>query len=320
MPDELKAKESVFWIPVEKIKPNPYQPRTEFDEASLKGLAESIRQYGILQPLVVTRLEKDTDTGTAVEYELVAGERRFRAANILGLREVPVIIRREEPAKVRLELALVENVQRQDLNPLDRAKAYKRLTSEFGIDQKEIALRIGKSRESVANTVRILMLPENMQQAVAEGKITEGHTRPLLMLSTRPEEQRELFRDILDHSISVREAEHISRRIARERARKVDDLPSVETRAVEEKLGSLLGTRVEIHKEPGGRGKISIEFFSDEELYGITSKLMQPPEDNISEAASPPESDQVQQEDLVPQDPPAPASAGEEVGDQPFTV
>ncbi|MEK7576436.1 MAG: ParB/RepB/Spo0J family partition protein [Patescibacteria group bacterium] len=312
MNEEPKAKESVFWIPTEKIKPNPYQPRTEFDEAALKGLAESIRSYGILQPIVVTRLEREDENGISVEYEIVAGERRFRAASMLGLREVPVIIRREEPAKVRLELALVENVQRQDLNALERAKAYKRLMDEFDVDQKEIALRIGKSRESVANTVRILMLPENIQQAVADGKITEGHTRPLLMLSGRPEEQQELFQDILDHNISVREAERISRRIARERARKVEDLPTAETRAVEERLGSLLGTRVEIHKDNGGRGKISIEFFSDEELYGITSKLMLPPEESIAEPAKANFSEQVVDEPLVPPLPPP--------EDQPFTV
>lgn len=287
MIDEPKAKESVFWIPVEKIKPNPYQPRTEFDEVGLKGLAESIRQYGILQPLVVTRFEREQDDGIAVEYELVAGERRYRAAVMLGLREVPVIIRREEHAKVRLELALVENVQRQDLNPLERAKAYKRLTEEFGVDQKEIAIRIGKSRESISNTVRILMLPEYIQAAVAASSITEGHTRPLLMLSARPEEQKELFEDIIAHHISVREAERISRRIARERARKVDDLPTAETRAVEERLQQMLGTRVEIMKEAGGRGKIAIEFFSDEELYGITAKLMRPQEEENTSPVAP---------------------------------
>jgi len=273
MVEEPRAKESVFWIPIDKIKPNPYQPRTEFDEAGLKGLAESIRQYGILQPLVVTREEQHTEAGTLVDYELVAGERRFRAARMIGLPEVPVIIRKEEPAKVRLELALVENVQRQDLNAIERAIAYKRLMDEFGMDQKEIALRIGKSREAIANTVRILMLPEEIKNAVASGSITEGHTRPLLMLSTRPEDQKQLFEDIIAHHISVREAERISRRIARERARKVDDLPSDETRAIEEKLEQVLGTRVAITKEGRGRGKISIEFFSDEELYGITARL-----------------------------------------------
>lgn len=274
MSDELKAKESVFWIPVEKIKPNPYQPRKEFDEAALKGLAESIRQYGILQPLVVTRAEEERETGTEVTYELVAGERRFRASQMVGLREVPVIIRKDEPARVRLELALVENIQRQDLNPVERAEAYKRLMDEFGMKYADIAERIGKSREAVTNTVRMLALPEEMLTALREGKITEGHTRPLLMLSGRPAEQKELFEDIIDHHMSVREAERISRRIARERARKVDDLPTAETRAVEEKLGTALGTRVEIQKLPGGKGKISIEFFSDEELYGITAKLM----------------------------------------------
>ncbi len=289
MPDELKAKESVFWIPVEKVKPNPYQPRTEFDEAALQGLAESIRQYGILQPLVVTRVERTTDEGTSVEYELVAGERRFRAAQMVNLPEVPVIIRKEEPARVRLELALVENIQRQDLNPIERAVAYKRLMEEFKLDHGEISKRVGKSRESISNTIRMLALPQELQDAVRSGTISEGHTRPLLMLSTRPQEQKELFEDIVAHHISVREAERISRRIARERARKVEDLPTAETRAVEEKLQNMLGARVEIHKEGGGRGKISIEFFSDEELYGIASKLMADTEHTRVPAPSEPE-------------------------------
>ncbi|MDA1335197.1 MAG: ParB/RepB/Spo0J family partition protein [bacterium] len=289
MTDALKEKESVFWIPTDKIKPNPYQPRTEFNGAALKGLAESIRQYGILQPMVVTRLEVETPSGIDVYYEIVAGERRFRASQLIGLKEVPVIIRREEPAKVRLELALVENVQRQDLNPVERAVAYRRLVEEFSVDQKEIAQRIGKSRESIANTIRILQLPEEILEAVRAGVITEGHTRPLLMLSKRPEEQKELFQDIIDHRLSVREAERISRRIARERARKMDDLPSAETREVEEKLGNILGTRVEIQRNSGGKGKISIEFFSEEELRGLTSKLIQEQQEKLTESLAPAE-------------------------------
>jgi len=287
MNEESRAKESIFWIPTEQIKPNPYQPRTEFDEAALKGLSESIRQYGILQPLVVTRIERETEMGTQVSYELVAGERRFRASQMIGLREVPVLIRREEPAKIRLELALVENVQRQDLNPVERARAYRRLVDEFAMDQKEISARIGKSREAITNTMRILALPDFMIDAVARGVITEGHTRPLLMLSQRPVEQKELFEDIVEHKISVREAERLSRRIARERARKVDDLPSDETRAAEEQLQSKLGTRVEIQKLPGGRGRISIEFYSDEELHGITEKLMNAPETSAAPNSEP---------------------------------
>ena len=206
---------------------------------------------------------------------------------MIGLREVPVIIRKDEPARVRLELALVENIQRQDLNPVERAVAYKRLIDEFGMKAPEIADRVGKSREAIINTIRMLALPEEMLQAVREEKITEGHTRPLLMLSSRPAEQKELFEDILEHHMSVREAERISRRIARERARKVEDLPTAETRAVEEKLGNALGARVEIQKLPGGKGKISIEFFSDEELYGITAKLMKPAKEELSLDAQP---------------------------------
>src|SRR3989344_924797 len=176
--------DAVFWIEVEKIHPNPYQPRHEFDQAKLKDLAESIRMYGVLQPLIVTRKEVYHDGGgMSVEYELISGERRLRASKLAGLSQVPALIRHtEEDARVKLELAIIENLQREDLSPVDRARSFDRLAKEFGLKQAQIAEKVGKSREYVSNSMRILSLPDEMITALEEGKISEGHTRPLLML------------------------------------------------------------------------------------------------------------------------------------------
>ena len=264
----------IFWVETEKIKPNPLQPRRSFDEEQLKGLAESIRQYGVLQPLVVIRKEYEIDTGTAVDYELVAGERRLRASKLAGLNQVPVIVRQEPAERVKLELALIENIQREDLNPVERATAFKRLIDDFNMKQREVGVKIGKSREFVGNSVRILNLPKEMLEALSEGKINEGHTRPLLMLSDRSEDQQLLFKDILYKNLSVRDAEKISRHIARDRARKQDDFPDQQTRQAEEKLAQALGTRVSIEKKGQG-GVIAISFFSDEELTDLLEKIAQ---------------------------------------------
>ena len=176
--------DSIFWIEVDKIKPNPFQPRKEFNEAALQDLADSIRQYGVLQPLVVTRKEiQKADGGLASEYELIAGERRLRASKIAGLAQVPVLIREgQETDMMKLELAIIENLQREDLNPIDRARAFDRLANEFGFKHAQIGEKIGKSREYVSNSLRLLTLPQEMQDALAGGQISEGHTRPLLML------------------------------------------------------------------------------------------------------------------------------------------
>src|SRR3989344_1853394 len=155
---------SIFWVEVDRIKPNPFQPRKSFNEASLASLAESIRSYGVLQPLTVTRKEiEKSGEGIAVEYELVAGERRLRAAKLAGIREVPVVIRSgEDDDRLQLQLAIIENLQREDLNPVDRAQAFKRLVEEFGLKHVEIGKRVGKSREYVSNSLRILLLPQDM--------------------------------------------------------------------------------------------------------------------------------------------------------------
>ncbi len=261
---------SIFWIEVEKVKPNPFQPRRDFDQARLQDLADSIRMYGVLQPIVVTRHEvAREDGGLATEYELISGERRLRASKLAGLSQVPVLIRaQEENERVKLELAIIENLQREDLNPVDRARAFKRLADDFNFKHSQIAEKVGKSREYVTNTMRLLALPEEMLKAVSEGKISEGHTRPLLMLSERPEEQNTLFKEIIYKKLTVREAEAISRRIAYDRVRKKERAFDPELVELEERLAESLGTRVQIERKDQG-GRLVIDFFSNSDLQTI---------------------------------------------------
>lgn len=266
--------DSIFWVEVDRIKPNPFQPRREFDEAKLKDLAESIRQYGILQPLVVTRKETEkSDGGIVVEYELIAGERRLRASKLAGLAQVPVIIRdASDGEKMKLELAIIENLQREDLNPMDRARAFDRLVSEFGFKHGQVAERVGKSREYVSNTIRLLALPATMQEALVAGSIAEGHTRPLLMLIDRPEQQETLFKEIILKRLTVREAEYIARRIATDRARKKELEP--ELADLERQLTETLGTRVRIEKRDNG-GRLLIDYFTPDDLRSLAARLEQ---------------------------------------------
>ena len=259
---------------VDRIKPNPFQPRRQFSEHKLIDLAGSIRQYGILQPLVVTRRETSKeDGGLVVEYELIAGERRLRASRIAGMERVPVIIRTgDENDQMKLEIAIIENLQREDLNPIDRANAFSQLVTKFKFKHSEIAKKMGKSREYVSNSLRLLTLPEHMQQALSEGNITEGHSRPILMLVDRPEEQETLFKEIQYKKLTVREAEAIARRIARDRVRKKDRSFSPEIIELEQKLTESLGTRVQIESGEIG-GKIVIDYFSEDDLYNLLATL-----------------------------------------------
>jgi ParB family chromosome partitioning protein len=260
---------SIFWIDVEKIKPNPFQPRREFDEARLKDLADSIRQYGVLQPLVVSRMEvQKEDGGIGVEYELIAGERRLRASTIAGLLQVPVIIRVGDDNMAKLELAIIENLQREDLNAVERARAFFRLAEEFKFTHLQIGTKVGKSREYVSNTLRLLALPQEVLDALSAGKVSEGHTRPILMLTDRPEEQMVLFKEIMFKKMTVRDAEKIARKIAFDRVRKKEYLPDPEITEIEEKLQETLGTRVHIEKKEQG-GYITIDFFTNEDLRTI---------------------------------------------------
>lgn len=273
-PSQIQQKQdTIFWVETEKISPNPLQPRKEFDENKLKELADSIRQYGILQPLVVVRQEKEVESGTVVEYELIAGERRLRASKLLGLKQVPVIIRDEPSEILKLELALVENIQREDLNPMERARAFKELIKKFSYTLLETAKKIGKSKPYVSNTLRLLDLPPHMQKALEEGRISEGHTRPLLMLSDQPLEQGNLFNSMLARPISVREAEALGRRLASHRARKTEFKIDPYTKSIEEKLKQILGARVSIEKRGEQGGRISFDFFSEEEMRGFLHKI-----------------------------------------------
>ncbi len=264
---------SIFWIEVEKIKPNPYQPRRDFEESKLKDLADSIRQYGVLQPLVVSRMEiEKPDGGLAVEYELIAGERRLRASRLAGLAQVPVLIRTGDDSMMKLELAIIENLQREDLNAVDRARAFLKLAEEFKFTHAQIGVKVGKSREYVSNTMRLLSMPDEILKALAEGKISEGHTRPIMMLNDRPEEQMTLFKEIYYKRITVREAEQIARHIAHDKVRKKELIPDQEVLQIEEKLREALGTRVQIERKEVG-GHITIHFFSNEDLKSIIGLL-----------------------------------------------
>jgi ParB family chromosome partitioning protein len=274
--------DAIFWIEVDKIKPNPFQPRREFDEAQLKSLSDSIRQYGVLQALVVTRKEvQRPDGGIGVEYELVAGERRLRASKLAGLTQVPALIRTAEDTDLmKLELAIIENIQREDLNAVDRAHAFQRLYKEFNLTHAEIGKKVGKSREYVSNTLRILMLPDYVLTALSEGKITEGHTRPLMMLIDRKEEMDTLFKEILYKKLNVRESELIARNIAVEKARRLVDPELID---IENHFKEKLGTRVRIEKRDQG-GVVKIDFFNKDDLRNLLSQII---EEQKAEALAP---------------------------------
>lgn len=260
---------SIFFIDTDKIHPNPFQPRREFQEQPLKDLSESIRQYGVLQPLVVSRVERETaDGGLLTEYELIAGERRLRASKLAGLLQVPAIIRVGDDNMMKLEIAIIENLQREDLNPVERARAFARLVEEFKFTHTQIGQKMGKSREYVSNSLRLLLLSAEILDALSAGKISEGHTRPLMMLNTRPEEQMTLFKEIMFRKITVREAERIARRIATEKVRKQSLLPNADLMVIEQKLQETLGTRVHIEPKEAG-GKITIDYFSNDDLDTI---------------------------------------------------
>jgi len=267
--------DSIFWIEVDKIKANPFQPRTEFNEDRLRDLADSIRQYGVLQPLVVTRKEVEhQDGGLTTEYELIAGERRWRASKMAGLLQVPALIRTgDETDKLKLEMAIIENLQREDLNPVDRAVAFSKLSSEFGMKHIDIAKRVGKSREYVSNSIRIMGLPQEMLDAVVTRKITEGHTKPILMLVDYPEEQITLFKEITLKHLTVREAEEIARRIATDRVRKKERVIDPGIIDFEQRLTEKYGTRVKVEKRNNNGGRVTIDFFSGDDLKKILGML-----------------------------------------------
>ncbi|MHB0867998.1 MAG: ParB/RepB/Spo0J family partition protein [Chloroflexota bacterium] len=248
-------------IDLDRISPNPRQPRTLMKEEALADLAESIRQHGVLQPLIVTRAGQN--------YTLVAGERRWRAARLAGLRTVPALVKDTSPHQM-LELALVENIQRQDLGPLEEAAAYRQLLEEHGLTQEEVARRVGKSRSAVANSLRLLNLPPEAKSALEEGRITEGHARTLLSLPTA-EQQLQLLKSMLSSTVTVRQAEEAARR-GSGKGRRAESHRPIEVVDLENRLREALRTKVELRRGRKG-GRLVIHFYSDEELEGIYQML-----------------------------------------------
>ncbi|MEK9157759.1 MAG: ParB/RepB/Spo0J family partition protein [Patescibacteria group bacterium] len=265
-------KENVFYVEIAKIEANPDQPRHDFDGDALKELAGSIRKYGVLQPLLVTKVETSSARGLDVTYKLIAGERRLRASRMAGLPHVPVIIRDDfRSDKDKLEVALIENVQREDLNPIEEAEAYSKLSKDFGLTQKEIAEKVSKSREVVANTIRLLNLPEDMRMALKEGKIPRASARALLAFSDA-KKQREVYESILAGGVSSREVEDTASALNPvKRARKVVESKFV---GLEKNLAEKLGTHVQIHGAAVSGGKIVIKFASLEDLNTIAKNII----------------------------------------------
>jgi ParB family chromosome partitioning protein len=253
-------------LPVAQLKPNRFQPRTQFDEEAIEELAASIRAQGVVQPLVVS---PDAD-GT---YTIVAGERRWRASRRAGLEQVPVVVRKVADDRELLELALVENLQRSDLSPLEEAEAYLVLQEKFGLSQEAIAARVGKARTTVTNALRLLRLPEEVQELMREGRLTAGQARPLLGLSGR-EAQVGLAERAVREGLTARDLERLSSEPAREKATKKPRPVEVHTAAAEEKLTRCLQTRVEIRRRGKG-GILHIHFHSEEELMRLYDFLVE---------------------------------------------
>lgn len=276
--NELVPQEYVFHIEVDKITPNPSQPRRDFNEAAIRDLANSIREFGILQPIVVSKIGKETPDGMDVEYQLIAGERRLLASRLLGLRVIPAIIRNVDLEREKLEIAVIENLQRENLNPVEMARAFQRLQEEFRMTQREIAAKLGKSRETVANTVRLLDLPEYIQDALQKGNFSESHAR-LLLAVENPAAQRRLFDEIAEHGLTTRDVKERVKQLGggmghRGRpslAEMEANLPP-EMRVLQDELSSSLGAPVQIQKGASS-GKITISFYSQEELENILRKL-----------------------------------------------
>jgi ParB family chromosome partitioning protein len=262
-------KESVFDIEVERITSNPFQPREEMDQKELAGLAESIKEHGILQPLIVTKSTKDSSRGQEAQYTLIAGHRRLAAGKMAGLKLVPAIIR-DSTEQQKLELALVENIQRSDLNAMDRAKAYKRLHDEFDLTHDEIGRKIGKSREVVTNTTRLLNLPLEVQKAIQGGRITEGHGRMLAGIKSE-QTQKALFLEIIKNNLNVRQIEQRVKEVSvSPHRRKVFMDPEVKKIAGD--LTNYFERKVEISRRALG-GRVIIEFADKTDLEKMVKKI-----------------------------------------------
>lgn len=257
---EENVKDKILQVEVEKIAVNPMQPRQKFTDSQLEELVKSIKDHGIIQPLIVSR---DND-----KYELIAGERRLRSAKIVGLKKVPVIVR-DARTREKLELALIENIQREDLNPIDLAVAYKKLVDEFGLTQEEVAKQVGKSRPSVTNALRLLNLPEEIKLAIIDGRITEGHAKYLAGLDNE-EKQMSLFRRILHNKLSVSDTNQEAKRMGGTKSARIKINYADKPR--EFAFREFFGAKAEI-KRKGRGGQIVIDFYSDDELEEIVNKI-----------------------------------------------
>ena len=257
---EEKEKDD-FMVKITKVEPNREQPRKKFDEDALLELAESLKQYGILQPLLVQKRDD--------YYEIIAGERRWRAAKLAGLKEVPVIVKDLSDQEI-MEISLIENIQREDLNPIEEAHAYKRLLTEFNLKQDEVAERVSKSRSAITNSMRLLKLCDKVQQMIIDEKLTMGHVRPLIGIED-PEEQYAIAQKIFDERLTVRETEKLLKKIQKEKEnpkKKEDSSVSMDFlyENLEEQMKQILGTKVNIHPKKNNKGKIEIEYYSQDEL------------------------------------------------------
>ncbi len=272
--DAAETEEKFFLCDIDKISANPHQPRSYFDEDKLQQLADSIREKGIIQPLLVTR-------GKGNRYTLVAGERRLRAASLAGLDEVPVVLMEETGANESLELALIENIQRHDLNPIEEAAAYARLMDEFQLTQEEVARKVGRQRSTVTNVLRLLALPPTLQDDVARGRITEGHARVLLRLKDQPERLQEVRDRIVNEELSVRAVERLCRqkpagqapaRREAPSAAQSEELPPTYCAAVVNQLTNHLNAKVRLVQQ-GQRGRLEIEYYSSDDLDRLIGLL-----------------------------------------------
>lgn len=260
--EESGSNDGVVMVKISKVEPNKNQPRKQFDEDSLLELADSIKLYGVLQPLLV--LDKEN------YYEIIAGERRWRAAKLAGIKEIPVIIKEYTEREI-VEISLIENIQRENLNPIEEAIAYKRLLEDFNLKQDEIAERVAKSRTAVTNSIRLLKLDEKVQQMLIDEMISTGHARALLAI-TDPQEQVNLANQVFDEKLSVRETEKLIKKLLEpvKRVEKKEE-PAVDAayEQMEEKMKGIMGTKVTIHRKKKDKGKIEIEYYSQDELERI---------------------------------------------------
>ena len=269
IPDAPEPRISPLEIDIDRLSPNELQPRGVMDQSALEDLSRSIVANGIIQPIIV---RKDGD-----RFQIIAGERRWRAAKLAGLVRVPIVVRDVAPGNEQslLEMALVENIQRENLNPIEEALAYKRLAEEFRLTQEAIATAVGKDRATVSNMMRLLRLPDEVRAEVASGRLSTGHARALLMLASESD-QRTAARDVIARSLSVRETESLVKKIAEETAPRREPAPpkpvDVHTRAAEEHLRLALGTRVRILRQ-GSSGRIEIDFGSEDELIRLYEQL-----------------------------------------------